>query len=135
MTRILTLIALAAGATFTTGALARLPAPTEAQQAKAAETKARAAWSDKVAAYQLCRAQDKTASHYYADRKAHGEETRAPSQAAACADPGPFVAPTAAAPAAAPPTALTAPAPAMASTAGPAKPSSPGAVQSSAKAP
>lgn len=127
MTRILTLIALAAGATFTTGALAKLPAPTEAQQAKAAETKARAAWSDKVAAYQLCRAQDKAASHYYAESKAHGKETRAPSQTAACADPGPFVAPTAAMPAA--------PAPAVAATAGTAKPSTPGAVQSSAKAP
>ncbi|RDK12160.1 hypothetical protein [Cupriavidus lacunae] len=127
MTRILTLIAAAAGAAFaayTPGAQAKLPPPTEAQQAKAAETKARAAWSDKVAAYQLCRAQDKTAAHYYADRKAQGKEVREPAQTAPCADPGPFVAPTAAAPA-----------PAVAGTAGDAKPPAAGAVQSPAKAP
>lgn len=119
MTRILTLIAVAAGAAcaaFAPGALAKLPPPTEAQQAKAAETKARTAWSDKVAAYQLCRAQDQTAAHYFADRKAHGQPVRGSAQATACADPGPFVAP----------------APAVASTAG-----APAAVtvQSPAKAP
>ncbi|MDQ0143931.1 hypothetical protein [Cupriavidus necator] len=118
MTRILMLIAVAAGAagTFAPGALAKLAPPTEAQQAKAADTRARAAWSDKVAAYQLCRAQDKTAAHYFADRKAHGQPARDPSQTAACADPGPFVAP----------------APAVASNAG--APAA-GAVQSPAKAP
>ncbi|WP_454711216.1 hypothetical protein [Cupriavidus nantongensis] len=123
MTRILTLIAVAAaaaGAVFAPGALAKLPAPTEAQQARAAETKARAAWSDKVAAYQLCRAQDKVATRYLADRKAHGQAAREPVQTAACADPGPFAATAAA------------PAPAIASTAG--APAA-GAVQSSAKAP
>lgn len=119
MTRILTLIAVAAGAAgaaFAPDALAKLPPPTEAQQAKAAETRARAAWSDKVAVYQLCRAQDKVATRYLADRKAHGQQVRDPVQTAACADPGPFVAP----------------APAIASTAG--APAA-GAVQSSAKAP
>lgn len=119
MTRILTLIAVAAGAAsaaFAPGALAKLPAPTEAQQAKAAETKARAAWSDKVAAYQLCRAQDKIAGRYLADRKGHGQPAREPLQTAACADPGPFVAPAAA----------------IASTAGAA---AAGAVQSPVKAP
>lgn len=118
MTRILTLIAVAAAAcaAFAPGALAKLPAPTEAQQAKAAETRARAAWSDKVAAYQLCRAQDKIAAHYLAARKAHGQPARDPVQTAACADPGPFAAP----------------APAIASTAG--APAA-GAVQSPAKAP
>ncbi|WP_432257946.1 hypothetical protein [Cupriavidus sp. TMH.W2] len=119
MTRLLTLIAMAAGAAFaayTPGAQAKLPPPTEAQQAKAAEAKARTAWSDKVAAYQLCRAQDKTAVHYYAGRKAQGKEVREPAQTAPCADPGPFVAPAAATPA-----------PAVAGT--------PGAVQSPAKAP
>ena len=117
MTRILTLIAVAAGAAgaaFAPDALAKLPPPTEAQQAKAAETRARAAWSDKVAAYQLCRAQDKVATRYLADRKAHGQQVRDPVQTAACADPGPFVAP------------------AIASTAG--APAA-GAVQSPAKAP
>ncbi|NOV25111.1 hypothetical protein E5S69_16520 [Cupriavidus necator] len=117
MTRILTLIAVAAGAACAaSGALAKLPAPTEAQQAKAAETKARAAWSDKAAAYQLCRTQDKIAGRYLADRKGHGQPAREPVQTAACADPGPFVTPAAA----------------IASTAG--APAA-GAVQSPAKAP
>ncbi|MBP0633957.1 hypothetical protein [Cupriavidus sp. AcVe19-6a] len=132
MTRTLTLIALAAGATLSAGALAKLPPPSEAQQAKAAETKARAAWSDKVAAFQLCRAQDRIATRYYAERQAQGKDARAAVQTAACADPGPFVAPVSATPPAAPP---TAPVPAVASTGPDAKPVAPGAVQSPAKAP
>ncbi|MEM5427423.1 hypothetical protein [Cupriavidus oxalaticus] len=128
MTRTLTLIALAAGATVSAGALAKLPPPSEVQQAKAVETKARAAWADKVAAFQLCRAQDKIATRYYAERQAQGKDARAAVQTAPCADPGPFVAPVAAAPPAAP-------APAVASTGADARPVAPGAVQSSAKAP
>ncbi|TDF67733.1 hypothetical protein [Cupriavidus sp. L7L] len=128
MTRTLTLIALAAGATLSAGALAKLPPPSEAQQAKAAETKARAAWSDKVAAFQLCRAQDKIATRYYAERQAQGKDARAAVQTPPCTDPGPFVAPVAASPPAAP-------APAVASTGADAKPVAPGAVQSPAKAP
>ncbi|WP_439683327.1 hypothetical protein MNJPNG_14520 [Cupriavidus oxalaticus] len=128
MTRTLTLIALAAGATLSAGALAKLPPPSEAQQAKAAETKARAAWSDKVAAFQLCRAQDKIAARYYAERQAQGKDARAAVQTAACAEPGPFVAPVSAVP-------PTAPGPAVASTGPDAKPVAPGAVQSPAKAP
>ncbi|KAF7963683.1 hypothetical protein AWV80_06955 [Cupriavidus sp. UYMU48A] len=98
MKRILMLIALAAGAQ---GALAKLPPPTEAQKAKAEETKAHAAWADKVAAFQLCKAQDKTAAHYYSDMKAHGKAPGEAAQMAACADPGPFVPPAAPAAAAA----------------------------------
>lgn len=127
MTRTLTLIALCAGATFATGAIAKLPQPTEAQQAKAAETRARAAWADKVAAYQLCRAQDKTVAYYKAAHKSHGQEAGAPAPTGACADPGPYVAPTAAPAAAA--------APAVASTGADGKPVAAGAVQSPAKAP
>ncbi len=109
MKRFLMLIALAAG---TQAALAKLPPPTEAQQAKAAETKARSAWADKVAAFQLCKAQDKTAARYYSDMRASGKETRPPMQTPACADPGPFVPPEA-----------------------PAAPATSAAVQSPAKAP
>lgn len=126
MTRILTLIAVAAGATLSAGALARLPPPGEAQQARAAEARARVAWSDKVAAFQLCRAQDKIATRYYAERHAQGKEVRAAVQGAPCADPGPFVAPVSSAPV---------PAPAVASAGSDARPAAPGAVQSPAKAP
>jgi len=119
MKRILILLALAAGAAGTTGALAKLPPPTEAQKAKADETKARTAWADKVAAYQLCKVQDQVAARYYADMKAQGKPTREPMQAPACADPGPFVPPGSAAAPAAPE----------------AKPAAAAAVQSPAKAP
>lgn len=123
MKRILMLIALAAGAAGTTGALAKLPPPTDAQKAKAEETKARTAWTDKVAAYKLCQVQDKTAARYYSDMKAQGKQTKDPMQTPACADPGPFVPPSAAsAPAAAPAPAAEA------------KPAA-AAVQSPAKAP
>ena len=67
--------------------LAKLPAPSEEAQAKAAEAKAKADWSGKVAAYQLCKSQDKVAAGYRAKQK------NAPKPAAGiapCADPGPF---------------------------------------------
>ncbi|MHA7681503.1 hypothetical protein [Cupriavidus sp. PET2-C1] len=98
MNRILLVLALALGAT---GALAKLPPPTEAQKLKADEAKARAAWADKVAAYQLCRAQDKAAARYYSDMQAKGKAVPAAATSAPCADPGPFVAQAPAAQAAA----------------------------------
>lgn len=115
MKPILMLIALAAGIAGITGtqtALAKLPAPTDAQKAKSDETKARSAWADKVAAFQLCKAQDKVAARYYSDMKSSGKGTHEPVQTAACADPGPFVPPAA-----------------------PATPAAAAAVQSTAKAP
>lgn len=47
-----------------TASIAKLPPPTEAEQAKAEETKARAAWTAKVSSYQLCKAQDKIATKF-----------------------------------------------------------------------
>jgi hypothetical protein len=68
---------------------AKLPAPSEEAKAKADEAKAKTAWSDKVASYQLCRAQDRVAAYYLKTKTA-------PAQPAtgipACADPGPYVA-------------------------------------------
>ena len=71
-------------------------------QAKADEAKQKTAWSDKVAAYQLCQAQDRVAASY---RKAKGAQPKAqtadaaaaPAASAAptippCQDPGPYVA-------------------------------------------
>lgn len=85
---------------------AKLPPPTEEANAKAAEAKDKAAWTDKVAAYQLCRSQDKVAAYY---KKTKGSTvkpaTAAPvavaSQTAApvapivippCQNPGPYIA-------------------------------------------
>lgn len=96
-------------------ALAKLPTPelSPEDQAKAAETKARAAYQTKVDGYKTCLASEKAAAHYF---KIHPQAAK-PAAAPACADPGPFVAaaPAAAAPAAsvgATPAAAAAPAPA-----------------------
>ncbi|MFT0734945.1 hypothetical protein [Ralstonia wenshanensis] len=75
---------------------AKLPAPTEEQKAQADLAKAKAAWGDKVAAFQTCKAQDKVAASYQAGGKAAHTQPGAP-----CVDPGPFVAPAPPAPAAA----------------------------------
>ena len=74
-------------------ALAALPPLTSEQAEAAALTKAKAAYGDKVAAYQLCQAQNRVADKF----RVAG--TPAP---AACVAPPPFVAPVAAAPAPAP---------------------------------
>lgn len=70
-----------------TAAYAKLPPPSEEAKQKADEAKAKAAWSDKVAAYQLCKSQDKTAERY---RKEHKVSGPAPASVK-CEDPGPFV--------------------------------------------
>lgn len=59
-------------------------------EAKAAEAKAKAAWTTKVTAYQLCAAQDKVAEEYRAHMKASGKDAPAPVATPACSDPGPF---------------------------------------------
>lgn len=103
------LIALALAAAT---AHAKLPPPTDEAKAAAAAAKDKAAWSDKVAAYQLCLAQDKLAARYLKGNK----DAKKPTETPACANPGPYVPPvpavaaaTPAAPAAAAP---AAPAPA-----------------------
>jgi hypothetical protein len=103
MTRAMGLTLAAAVLSLASGlAVAKLPAPTEEQKAKAEVDKAKAAWSDKVAAFQLCKAQDKAAAAYQAGGKGAHTQPGTP-----CADPGPFVppAPAAAAPAASAPVA------------------------------
>jgi len=77
-----------------TYALAKLPPPSDEAKAKAAEAAAKAAWTDKVAAYQLCKSMDKVASAYYADAKKAGRETKPPVSTPPCTDPGPFAAAT-----------------------------------------
>ena len=73
-----------------TMALAKLPPPSDEARAKAAEAAAKAAWSGKVSAYQLCQVQDKVAANYLASAKAAGKETGSATPGPACADPGVF---------------------------------------------
>ncbi|WP_194712052.1 hypothetical protein [Noviherbaspirillum soli] len=86
------------GMSLAGAAVAKLPPPSPEAQAKADEAKQKTAWSDKVAAYQLCQAQDRVAAAY---RKSKGAQTKeqpaAPAASAAptippCQDPGPYVA-------------------------------------------
>ena len=91
MIRSAALLALLAASTF---ALAKLPPPSDEAKAKAAEAAAKTAWSDKVAAYQLCKSMDKVAAGYYADAKKAGKEAKPPASTPPCTDPGPFVAST-----------------------------------------
>jgi hypothetical protein len=95
-------------ASMSTAAMAKLPAPSDEAKAKAAEASAKSAWSDKVAAYQLCKSMDTVAAGYYADMKKAGKDATPPTPTPACADPGPFVYPMPAAAAA--PAAASAPA-------------------------
>ena len=74
-------------------ALAKLPALSDEAKAKAAATAAKTAWTDKVGAYQLCRAMDRTAEAYRKSAKASGKQAPAAVETPACADPGPFVEP------------------------------------------
>ena len=86
-------IALLACSFVASGAFAKLPASTPEQAAAAELAKAKTGYAGQVSAYQLCMSENAVANRY----KAAG--TPAP---AACVQPPPFVAPTAAAPAAAP---------------------------------
>lgn len=79
-----------------TSSFAKLPEPSAEAKAKAAEAKAKTAWSDKVAAYQLCKSQDKVAAAYL-----KGKDSKAVVATPACTDPGPYVPEVAAAPASA----------------------------------
>ena len=82
------IMALLAAASATV--LAKLPALSDEAKAKAAEAAAKTAWTGKVEAYQLCKSQDKVAASYYKTAKAAGKETKPPTPAPACADPGVF---------------------------------------------
>lgn len=74
---------------FAVAAGAKLPPISDEAKAKAAETAAKNAWTDKVAAYKLCQSMDKVAATYAAEQKKAGKEFK-PTATPACADPGPF---------------------------------------------
>jgi hypothetical protein len=94
----LSVIAAAAGiAVFAAAALAKLPPPSDEAKAKTTEAAAKAAWSDKVALYELCQSMDKVAAGYRAHAVAAGHPASTPEQTPACANPGPFAPPVTAA--------------------------------------
>jgi hypothetical protein len=72
-------------------ALAKLPALSPDAQAKADEAKAKTAWTDKVAAFQLCRSMDKVADRYLKSVKASSASAPTPQPTPPCTDPGPYV--------------------------------------------
>lgn len=88
MRKAILMISSAAALCAASGVWAKLPAPTPEKAAAAAEAKNKAAWSDKVAAYQLCKSQDKVAANYLKSDKGAGKK---PADTPACADPGAYV--------------------------------------------
>ncbi|MEO8599701.1 MAG: hypothetical protein ABI656_07715 [bacterium] len=83
------LICMMLGLMATGLAVAKLPPLSAEAVAKAAEDKAKAAWSSKVSAYKLCLVQDKIAARYRQEISA----TAQPAEVLpACSDPGPYVA-------------------------------------------
>lgn len=90
MDKIISALILLAAAT---AVQAKLPTLSEEAKAAAAAAKEKAAWTDKVSAYQLCQAQDKVAGYYFK------QKPDAPKPATAippCTNPGPYVAQVAA---------------------------------------
>lgn len=71
-----------------TAAYAKLPALSPDKQDAAIAAKEKAAWADKTAAYRLCLAQDKTAAHYFKNKKPDGKPS---ASMPPCSDPGPYV--------------------------------------------
>jgi len=98
MRRAISFVALTAAALLAVPAGAKLPAPSDDAKAKTAAAAVRTAWSDNVAAYQLCRAMDRSAARYRDGMKAASKEAPAAVETPACVDPGPFVAPEASGP-------------------------------------
>lgn len=69
---------------ISTLASAKLPAPSPAETAKAAEAAAKSAWSGKADVYKLCLVQDRVAARF-------GKTApTATTPGAGCMDPGPF---------------------------------------------
>jgi hypothetical protein len=90
MKRTIQLGVLALAAVSSGMALAKLPAPSDEAKAKAAEAAAKAAHGGKVAAFQLCKSQERVALAYRDASKKAGKDVKPPVDTPACADPGPF---------------------------------------------
>lgn len=73
-------------------AVAKLPPPSEEAKAKAAEAGAKTAWSNNVAAFQLCQVQDRVVASYRTRQSKSGAPSALPVASVPCTDPGPYVA-------------------------------------------
>lgn len=71
---------------------AKLPAPvlTDEAKAKAAETAAKTAWTAKMDAYQLCKAQDRVAARTQKEARSKGADAKPAVAVPTCEDPGTF---------------------------------------------
>jgi hypothetical protein len=85
-----------AGSALVLSAAAKLPPLSDDAKAKAAEAAAKTAWSDKVASFQLCKSMNKAVANYQAAMKQGGKTAATPIDTPPCADPGPYVSPSAA---------------------------------------
>ena len=72
-------------------AIAKLPPPTDEAKAKSDEAAAKAAWTGKVDAYQLCQSQDRVAASYITSAQAAGKDIKPATATPPCTDPGAFV--------------------------------------------
>ncbi len=77
---------------FAGAVIAKLPPLNDEAKAKAAETANKAAWTDKVGAYQLCQSMNKVASAYRSSATAAAKAASGADPTPACVDPGPYVA-------------------------------------------
>jgi hypothetical protein len=89
MKRIIGWVVASVAIVVSASASAKLPALSGEAKAKAAETAAKTAWTDKVGAFQLCKAMDRVAATYLAEAKKAGKDPK-PAPTPPCADPGPF---------------------------------------------
>lgn len=80
-------LAAAAVAVLPLSAFAKLPPPSDEAKAKAAETKNKSMWTDKVAAYKLCEVQDRIAARYLKEQHKSKPAIAMPS----CQNPGAYV--------------------------------------------
>ena len=71
-------------------ASAKLPPPTPEAKAKSDEAAAKAVWTGKVDAYQLCQAQDRVAASYQKTAQAAGKPVPTATATPPCAEPGAF---------------------------------------------
>lgn len=79
--------AMAAAAILSVNAHAKLPPLSDEAKAKADEAKHKSAWSDKVAAYQLCETQNRVAARYLQEKHKPKPAIDVPP----CQNPGPYV--------------------------------------------
>ena len=91
MTRIARVLLALSASVCTSVVSAKLPPPSDEAKAKAAETAAKNAHSDKVTAYEVCKSMNQVAAEYFDAARKAGRATKPPVATPPCVDPGPFV--------------------------------------------